>query len=269
MSFVRPGALLAVSILVTACWRVGPGHLTPAELEDERRDRVEQAGAGYVSKVIHPFVVMAPDRETLKEAEETLTWAETRLRADFFDAEPGKVITIWVWPDEASYMSGSSAVLGVVPSTPYGMYRPFSRSLIVNAGYGWGTLVHEVVHAYVAADFPSAPTWLDEGMGSLFEQPIDVSGHLHGALNWRLPSLQEALRRHAAPSFDEMVEGWRRDFDGKRGPLLYATSRYVLYWLQQQGRLPAFYKQYREHGLPPLPPRDEWERFVLALEYRR
>jgi hypothetical protein len=261
---------VAVSVLMTtACWRVGAGHLSPAELESERQDRMEQAGGGYVSKVVHPFVVVASDRETLTEAEQTLVWARDRLRADFFDAEPGKVITIWVWPDESSYMSGSSAVLGVVPSTPYGMYRPFSHSLIVNAGFGWGTLVHEVVHAFIAADFPSAPTWLNEGMGSLFEQPIDVNGHLHGAINWRLPILQKALREHNAPSFEEMVKGWRWDFDGKRGPLYYATSRYVLYWLQEQGKLRDFYRQYRDHDLPPLPPREEWERFVLALEYRR
>ena len=43
-----------------------------------------------------------------------------------------------------------------------------------------------------------------------------------------------------------MFGGGRGDFDGKRGALLYATSRYLLYYLQERGQLVRFYRAFRD-----------------------
>ena len=259
-------ALVSGSLAFTAlsgCCRLGVATrpFTPAELEVERASLQDDAGPSFQSAVVAPFVILAQsdtrDRATLDDAAQTVTWARDRLRASFFDHEPGKIVSIWVFPDEESYMRGASATLGTIPTTPYGFYRPCKRQLVVNAGLGWGTMVHELVHAFMAADFPDAPAWMQEGLASLFEAPRDAapSGDagaalpsIRGEVNWRLPALQEAIARggRAAPSFEEMFGGGRGDFDGKRGALLYATSRYLLYYLQERGQLVRFYRAFRD-----------------------
>jgi len=45
----------------------------------------------------------------------------------------------------------------------------------MNAGLGLGTLTHELIHPIVETDFPRAPTWINEGIASLFEAPM-ISG---------------------------------------------------------------------------------------------
>ena len=40
---------------------------------------------------------------------------------------------------------------------------------IMNIATGGGTLVHEIVHPYVEANFPGCPAWFNEGLGSLYE----------------------------------------------------------------------------------------------------
>ena len=103
-------------------------------------------------------------------------------------------------------------------------------------------------------------------------------------MNWRLPALQDAIARHRAPTFDEMFVGTRGDFDGKRGPMLYATARYLLYYLQERGRLVRFYRAFRAAvvadptGRATLGSvvggdagalRREWEGFVSDLHFER
>lgn len=54
------------------------------------------------------------------------------------------------------------------PGTPYGYYLPGHDAMIMNISTGGGTLVHEIVHPFMAANFPGSPTWFDEGLASLY-----------------------------------------------------------------------------------------------------
>jgi hypothetical protein len=279
----------SLALVVASCCKVGAATtpISNAELEDARRSEAARPGAGFASAVVSPFVVVAEGDDVRDDAVATIAWAQRGLRGRLFDREPGKVLAVWVFPDEERYMRGSSAILGVIPSTPYGFYRPCSRSLVVNAGYGWGTLVHELVHAYMSADFPDAPVWLQEGLASLYEAPIDDGARpraLRGAVNWRLPGLQRAIQRRRAPSLQTMARSSRAAFDGEGGATLYAAARYLLFYLDETRQLERFYKAFRanvaedETGLATLravTQRDlpglerEWEAFVLALRYER
>ena len=40
----------------------------------------------------------------------------------------------------------------------------------MNIATGGGTLVHEIVHPFMAANFEQCPSWFNEGLGSLYEQ---------------------------------------------------------------------------------------------------
>jgi hypothetical protein len=274
------------ALLLSGCCGVGAtaDPLGTAALEKERAARLEQAGAGYSAVVARPpFVVVAYGPADVREdAVRTIAWAGERLRTSLFEMEPAEPITVWVFGDEESYMRGSSAVLGIVPETPYGFYRPCKRAIVVDAGYGWGTLIHEMVHAYMDADFPSAPVWLEEGLASLYENAIQRDdGTIAGAPNWRLAGLKRALERSRAPSFHRMASAGRGDFHGKDGHLFYATARYLCFWLQENALLQRFYRAHRRRGGEGLDVlrdvtaretaalRSEWEGFVMGLGYER
>jgi hypothetical protein len=140
-----------------------------------------------------------------------------------------------------------------------------------------------MVHPFIDANFRDAPLWFNEGLASLFEQPIDVGGHMHGATNWRLPGLQAALRRGTAPSFEDVFHGGRGAFYGEHGGGYYAVARYVCFYLQEKGLLVTFYKRFvRDVGRDPTgyetlravlgEPSDRelrraWEAHVLGLKF--
>ena len=64
----------------------------------------------------------------------------------------------------------------------------------MNIGTGGGTLVHEVVHPFIAASFPAAPAWFNEGLASLYEAVREKDGQFWGLPNWRLDGLKRAIR---------------------------------------------------------------------------
>lgn len=153
----------------------------------------------------------------------------------------------------------------------------------MNIATGGGTLVHEIVHPYVEADFPSAPPWLDEGLGSLFEQSAERDGRIVGLTNWRLEGLQHAIGKQRVPSFRALTALGSNAFYGDDSGTHYAQSRYLLYYLQERGALRSFYKAFRaaqqkdptgyatlqaalgERDMDAFKKR--WERYVAQLQF--
>jgi hypothetical protein len=114
----------------------------------------------------------------------------------------------------------------------------------MNIATGGGTLVHEIVHPFMEANFPACPPWLNEGLGSLYEQCGDVDGHIHGFTNWRLPGLQRAIEVKHVPSFKALTEMDARAFYNDDKGTNYAQSRYLCYYLQEKGLLRKFYQEF-------------------------
>ena len=107
----------------------------------------------------------------------------------------------------------------------------------MNISTGGGTLVHEIVHPFVAANFPNCPAWFNEGLGSLYEQSGEVEGEIHGFTNWRLPRLQEAIRKGKLASFKTLCHTTDTEFYEKDRGTNYAQARYLCYYLQQKDLL--------------------------------
>ena len=59
---------------------------------------------------------------------------------------------------------------------------------------GGGTLVHEIVHPFMRANFPACPAWFNEGLASLYEQSAEKDGHIRGLINWRYTALEKAVK---------------------------------------------------------------------------
>jgi hypothetical protein len=240
--------------------------------------------SGEFSIVIQqPFVVIGDEPRSVvqQRAEDTVKWAVDRLKQDFFTKDPNEILDIWLFKDEASYEKHTQLLFGEKPTTPYGYYSSAHKALIMNIGTGGGTLVHEIVHPFMEANFPACPPWLNEGLGSLYEQCGEVEGHIHGFTNWRLPGLQQAIRLKHVPSFKTLVEMDATEFYNEDRGTNYAQARYLCYFMQEKGLLIKFYHEFRAgqkkdaSGYQSLQKvlaetdmeafKQAWEKYVLGL----
>ena len=230
-----------------------------------------------------PFVVVGDEgQESVQQrSNDTVKWAVDHLKQDFFTKDPNEILEIWLFKDDTSYRTNARLMFGDNPSTPYGYYSRAHKALIMNIGTGGGTLVHEIVHPFIEANFPACPSWLNEGLGSLYEQCGTMDGHIYGYTNWRLPGLQRAIRENRVPSFKTLLEMNAKDFYDDSSGVHYAQSRYLCYYLQQLGLLVKFYHHFLKNqaddpsGFKSLQTvlgeadmeafQTRWEKYVLGL----
>lgn len=215
---------------------------TAAALAQHVRALREGLPPGFTVVVQAPFVVIGDEAPATvrSRAEKTVGWAMQRLEALFFDKQPSEILNVWLFKDAASYEHHARTLLGDVPGTPYGYYSPRLRALVMNIGTGGGTLVHEIVHPYMRANYPSCPAWINEGLGSLFEQSAERNGRIVGLTNWRLAGLQRAIRAGGVPTFRRLTSTSDATFYGDDSGVHYAQARYLMLWLQEQGLLERF-----------------------------
>jgi hypothetical protein len=255
-----------------------------AEIKEKVTNPDPRGPAAQFSFVIQPpFVVIGDETKAAvqEHAEGTVRWAVSRLKQDFFPNDPKEILDIWLFKDAASYEKHARLLFGETPTTPYGYYSRAHKSLIMNINTGGGTLVHEIVHPFMEANFPACPPWLNEGMGSLYEQCGDADGHIHGFTNWRLPGLQRAIRSKGVPSFKDLTAMDENAFYNEDKGVNYAQARYLCYYLQQEGLLVKFYREF--HARQKEDPggyltlqkilaesdmdafKTKWEKYVLGL----
>jgi hypothetical protein len=189
-----------------------------------------------------PFVVWGDSGPLplARSAQNTVRWAVQHLEAEFFPRRPAAIYDIFLFKDAASYRRHALALWGDRPSTPYGYASATNRALVMDISTGGGTLVHEMVHPYLAANFPDAPTWLNEGLASLFEQSAERDGQMVGLTNWRLAGLDAALRQKRVKPFATLVAGDDNAFRNEDEDVHYAQARYLMLYLQETGKLRPF-----------------------------
>lgn len=245
--------------------------------------RQRLAGQKFTIIIQAPFVVIGDGTPAaVRSQSETVRWAVRKLKDAYFEKDPAEILDIWLFKDKASYRKHTRELFGDEPDTPYGYYSSAHKALIMNIETGGGTLVHEIVHPFIEANFPGCPAWLNEGLGSLYEQSGEVDGHIHGYTNWRLPGLQDAIRAGIVPSFKSlMTTDTRAFYNGDKGTN-YGQARYLCYYLQERGLLIKFYKEFYAHrqtdptGYQTLQEilnepdmnafQKKWEKFVLTLQ---
>ena len=213
----------------------------------ELRHRLAKSGMRKVQiRIEEPFVVIGNGTaEDLARDAETVRWAVRMLEQDFFAKRPTHIIDIFLFRDDETYRRGVKRLTLSEPTTPFGFYSREHGAMFMNIATGGGTLVHEIVHPYVEADFPDAPPWLNEGLGSLFEQSGEKSGHIVGLTNWRLRGLKQAIDSKDVPVFANLMRKTAAEFYGDDKGINYATARYLLFYVQNEGKLVDFYRAFR------------------------
>jgi len=249
------------------------------------RLRQRVPGGQFTIVIERPFVVIGDEPPEVVEhrAKRTIRWAVDMLKKSYFRKDPAEILEIWLFKDEASYRKNAAALFDTQPTTPYGYYSHADRALVMNIATGGGTLVHEIVHPFVAANFPACPSWLNEGLGSLYEQSEERDGRIHGRTNWRLAGLQEAIRQKRVPKFETLCSTTSKQFYEEDRGTNYAQARYLCYYLQEHGLLEKYYHRFVTRqkddptgyatlrtilGEPDMAEfQRRWENYVLGLRF--
>ena len=176
----------------------------------------------------------------------TIRAAARALQATYFDTALAEPVLILLFESAGPYKRLAKKWFGDGDVPHYGFFRRSDHVMLMNVGTGTGTLVHELVHALMAPDFPDSPDWFNEGLASLYEQCSLDGDTITGHENWRLPALQQAIRDGELRPLEEMIGD--DDFYGEaRVGINYAQARYLMFYLQQKRLLPTYYERFRDN----------------------
>jgi hypothetical protein len=247
-------AAAAVSIAVSP--PLGPSAPPLYDLAADLAARLEGARAEFGDATASDveagvFLLVAPRRTALYDASVKL--ARDALDAYFndrFSRRPERAVSVYIFAAQAPYDAFRKRRLGAPCTSAFGFYQRSTREIFVNAAPGIPTLTHELVHPIVQSEFPDAPAWINEGLGSLFEMPvIPAAGEIHGAKNGRLSRLRAALSsktERATTRLDALFGMTDASFHDGDEELHYAMARYACQWLDARGKLWPFYRAWRD-----------------------
>jgi hypothetical protein len=238
--------------LVLLCCLLASARASPAALSPSAADLAARVASldkrlarhGFTVVAEGPFVIVGDEPPAkVKARARRVRWTMDHLRRSFFARDPQHIVEVWLFADERSYRRGAKKYFDDEPETPYGYYSPDDRAIVMNIGPGAGTLVHELVHPYIEANFPAAPAWFNEGLASLYEYPSEARGQIVGKNNWRLRGLRRELRSGHRRSFASLCATTTDEFYAAADDT-YGQARYLMYYLQEKGLLVEFYRRF-------------------------
>jgi hypothetical protein len=236
---------------VTTASSASEAYDLDADVATRLQDAREQLGPGASALRVTPvFLLAGPNAGATSGARPFIDAVLAAYMNGRFGRGPERAITIFMFPQVAQFHAFCRKRSGANCISEFGFYEPSGRVIIMNGGAN-GTLSHELAHPFVEADFPSAPTWLNEGIASLYEQPNLVKkGEIHGGKNWRLPRLKQAISGNPALKAIVRLEAimalTEETFRDENESLHYASARYMCQWLDERGWLWEFYHAYRD-----------------------
>jgi len=167
------------------------------------------------------------------------------LKRQYFPQAGGDVITVLVSEDPHGALElarGLYPDLDGTPDVPYvGLFNRTDNVIVATVGGGYGTLLHELVHALIAEDFADAPRWLNEGMATLYERSMWTRSGLQGLPNWRMEFIGRSGVM-ALSDFDALVQ--KPLLDGAD----LANIRLLFLFLEGQGLVDDLYNAVKRAG---------------------
>lgn len=283
-TFVKLSAAITIVLLQVGATPSSEAGLTDDDFARHVQQLRRRTPDGFTIVIQKPFVVIGdetPER-VRRHAQGVVGWSVSMLKREYFAKDPDGILNVWLFKDNASYRKHAKALFGHEPATPYGYYSPADNALIMNIATGGGTLVHEIVHPFVRANFPTCPAWFNEGLGSLYEACDENDGRIRGLVNWRLRGLQRAIRDGGVRPFKELMSTTEEAFYTKDDGTNYAQARYLCFYLQEKGLLKRYYEEFVDNAkqdptgyatLKRVLEEDDmdrfqstWESFVMKLD---
>jgi len=222
-------------------WKILDSEVKAVRAGLDRRFIVEGFG---------PFILATNlPRQRLEEIkQQTIQASYNAFYKDYFRGRPRFIVTIYLFKNLSDYTYYGRKLFNETRTTPYGYFRSAERVMLINVESGMGTVVHEMAHALINADFPDVPTWFNEGFASLFEQNRISGGTISGQSNWRYPIFKRAIDTNAVVRLRHLIKTTTDEFYDDEDGYNYAEARYLCYYLQEKGLLQSFYSKFRENS---------------------
>lgn len=173
----------------------------------------------------------------------------------YFRYEPRQIFKI-------VYFKNRKEMFKVTGRASYGYYTFKDRTFYTYVGSGHGTLWHEMMHAFIHAEYSgSRPQWFEEGLASFYEMAfLDARGRLkEGYANWRLPGMQKRLRAGKIAALSNALQNYA--FNDQ---FHYAEARWFFAYLWMESKLDRFVIYYL-NNLQNI--RDPHQRFIALQSY--
>jgi hypothetical protein len=216
---------------------------------DHGRDVVEsvpELGSiehGRARVIVRGELGKAARREAVAIADSVVADVERRFTRDA--KQPDEPVTLCLLPDDRRYLAVATAV-DEDPPSQWGFYLPAKRVAVINWGQSIGNLRHELVHPLLGDDFPAIPAWLNEGIAALYGTARPTRAGFEFLVNYRLRDLQRAIARGELPTIADLARSTPADMYGPHAATYYAMARYVLLFVEREGKLSALYAELRD-----------------------
>ncbi len=165
------------------------------------------------------------------------------------EAAPKRPVDVCLFERAADYRDFADRVMGDRPSE-LGFYSPQDRVVVINLEAGPRNMSHELAHPLLGDDFPASPSWLNEGIGSLYGGSDVTPKGMRFNVNYRMRDVQRAISHGELPGISRLGAVDSAEVYGDRAMLWYGYARAALLLLETQGQLEEFYAAVRSGAAP-------------------
>jgi hypothetical protein len=246
-----------------------PAAAPSAEFERHPRVSAQKELARITD--LGPTVVILRGNELSKKRAKRMAYIARRVYQDLdrrfidtSDERPRPPVDLCLFETTAAYRAFVMEVFGEGDHSDMGFYVPGRRLVVANLAKSVGNLRHELAHPLLGDDFPRIPSWLNEGLASLYGNVHQRSRTIDFVVNYRLAHLRQAREAQRLPTLRALASSTHGDVHGPDALAYYAVSRYVLLYLDRRGKLSEFYEAMRSlpDGPDPSAQLELLERYV-------
>lgn len=246
---------MPVAILSLALLCVAAGPVLAVSLEEVKHERhrsvealPELARIGAAGDTI--FILRGRLSENrAKQTERIAREVHQDVKRRFLsgrDKSGLRPVDVCVFESSEAYRKFAKEVTGSDEySADRGFFVPYRRLVVVDLGRGVGGLRHELVHGLLRDEFGTLPDWLDEGLAALYVTAKWTRKGYRFQVNFRLRQLRAARAAGSLPDLEELAASDDRDVYGANYEAYYSLARYLLLYLERQGRLEKFFAKIR------------------------
>jgi peptidoglycan hydrolase-like protein with peptidoglycan-binding domain len=201
-------------------------------------------GNNYRGFAAYEHLVIATPGTEAKDMGKRIAEYDGQIRRRFFPGLPRKrlILILDEEPRSLRFVARNLYPGAAIPDAPFfGFYHRPDRLIVATALGGYGTVLHEIMHALVEDDYPDTPLWLEEGMAMLYERSGWSAEKLIPVLNWRMDFItpDQALADDAFAGIGNGAEV---------APEQLALIRLLFIFLDSDDRLAALYAAVKQQG---------------------